>query len=760
MNYKQIHSVYEDGIGKTTFTVMLATNYNELFVGTEREINFIDINSITKELEDQTGSAIENELKFTFNNSKINTLVDLDAYGYLTSAFDAENKIYIAVFINTGATPLLNDSLFIGILDTDRSEEVESYHNDGEFSVTFNPVKKISMTSKPHYELKEIPVTELINDISESWESENVNNRLAWFESDYHTNKRTVVHDIVSLNKLLRELGNILAAKLTTAFGINTTISFVGDDLPFDLLPARWTRGHTGNINEPLRYVNDEFGDWETRDRYFSVFADDSQTLRLAPDETLNENQDIWIDYKTVKLIMDKEPNPKEAKKLQLSEIESFYNLLYSIAENFHLYLSVNYSANNNIEFRFHNVFSFSKPQVYFKNATSDKIELSKTTQSDEDKKYIALANYYTVSGNDMYDKDNNRFYPSKQYNETEDGARLLFTVSPTIVIMYDTRTDYGFNCLWIKFPHNHAFANSELTEARSGAVYVGNISTRYSETTSGLHTAIYMKVNKRIDENNAPDSYFTPAAKVLHKADGSNREFETLVDYLNFTRGRNKNFFQNEREIEVPFINGFSLNADGSNPSWKNLQLGNKIVFDNAEFIVVGIEYDIPSIKTKISLQRIERFSNINRFDNPSVEQIENISQIEANTPENYPDIYIDKQAAIDIPAFTVISIDSNGNLEPAKALQSYYGKIVGITISNTLTGAKPKYIKSGEVVNQNWNWNIGQYCFLRFENGNYEITQNSLTEKNGNEDLWFRVGKAIKTDTIEIDYQEFILE
>ncbi len=131
-------------------------------------------------------------------------------------------------------------------------------------------------------------------------------------------------------------------------------------------------------------------------------------------------------------------------------------------------------------------------------------------------------------------------------------------------------------------------------------------------------------RIAELVAEYSGPTSVIRPANKVYINTDGTDVSFDTLGDYVNSVCGRDVQFFETEYEMEIPFLNGFSLSETGADPSYKNLKLGSKIsvneiirdiiaewevLSSEKAYAVQSIEIDVWKLTTRINMQRISKY-------------------------------------------------------------------------------------------------------------------------------------------------------
>jgi len=212
---------------------------------------------------------------------------------------------------------------------------------------------------------------------------------------------------------------------------------------------------------------------------------------------------------------------------------------------------------------------------------------------------------------------------------------------------------------------------------------------------------------------------------------------------------GRDVEYFEAEKTIDLPGWNGFSLSSDGSSPSWKNIELGSIIVLDGLRYTVTGIKIDGQVPKTSLTLHASGRFEDITE-PGGLVEHTPDDPEETETAPTN---ILITSEE--DLIKGNVVILDADGYAVKAKSTADYR-KLYGVVTEDAVAGEElfverfPCKIK-----NSAWSFAIGTKIYLRYTGLeeppiDYNISDQPLTEATADEDLYARVGLTEAPDTI----------
>lgn len=625
--FRQRYSVYEDGFGVLSLTICLSDTFDGLFAtsGTV-ETNILSIETSSKDFEIANGVAAQDELKLKIDESAIESPGDMDAAAFFVDAQDPATPRYVAVFLNTPdlpSAPAIDDCEFIGRIDANiKGNDLK--HHGTMWSVAINPIRtwETSAATFMDVTLEDIDLKDLIDGnedldvtgIDEVWEDSHVADRLAYFKSpagDPHGVREARWEELVNLSALLRKLADNVEQTLADK-GIGT-YSIVFDDTYFDfaMTPARFRADDASTGGYKSRVLPGSSTGYP-----FDVF-DGDQYARGIGDGFISNDQSVFCHYRMVKPRNDRE------KRLALERCGTFTEFLYFVAESLGFFVRFYQTAPSVIHVQWISKTSLAGgTQVYIRDAVDGSINLSVTsTEQTQETKYIGHSTTFSADGRDLYTKQGGSFYRETwAYRESQGkGVQPIFTTGVVLANLdfglKEAGQTYGVgqNDRYGFLPHNVRFY-------KANSLFGIGPELADDKGAPGLTTLLFLKVDQNGEYiNGTSEQIFAPVAYVHAMIDGVQKNYISLSGYLNEIRARDAGYFINEYELTIPFINGFSINADGSSASWKHLQLGSRIIIEEQsverEFIVVGIERNYTDVTTKLKLHRSSRVA----FTTPS---------------------------------------------------------------------------------------------------------------------------------------------
>lgn len=282
-------------------------------------------------------------------------------------------------------------------------------------------------------------------------------------------------------------------------------------------------------------------------------------------------------------------------------------------------------------------------------------------------------------------------------------------------------------------------------------------------------------RIAEIVAEYSGPTTVIRPANKVYFNVDNVDTVYDTLGDYVNHIRGRDVQYFETEYEMEVPFINGFSLSQDGSNPSFKNLRLGSlvhanekirafiadwEVLTSEKDYVVQGIEIDIWGLTTSINLLRRSRY----RFTSI----IGALSPIVSNelTPKT---LEINNDSTVKSALATgsgmrgdAVKILSDGSVIRALPHSSQDGLLYGIALNDFYDGQRVfiqvagKFTFDSNFSNESFKYLVVRPPALSHPGNVFDVP---LLAKSSTEDQILILGKKIAPDTVQIEIRERVI-
>lgn len=769
--YRQRHTIHEDGHGELSLTICLSDTFDGLFATTGVvSTNVLSIGTSSKDLEIANGVAAQDELKLTVDESAIATPDDEDAVAFFRDVQDPDSPRYIAVFLDTPdlpSAPDIADCEFIGRIDPELKGTDLRHYGDA-WSVAINPLREWETSAATFMDvtLEDIELKDLIDGneelnvtgIDETWEGSNVADRLAYFKSpggDPHGVREARWEELVNLSALLRKLAdNVEQTLLDKGVG---TYSIVFDDTYFDfaLSPARFRVDEAATGGYKSRVLPGSPG-------YPFDVLDGDQVIRGIGDSFTTNEESVFMHYRLVKPRNDRE------KRLALERCGTFTEFLYFVAESLGFFVRFYQTSPSVIHVQWISKTTLAGgTQVYVRDAVDGSINLSVTTSDkSEEKKYIGHSTTFTADGRDLYTKQGASFYQESwaYRNSQGKGIQPLFTTGVVLanldfglkeagqtygVGQYDRR---GF------LPHNVKFYKVHSI--------FGNI-PEYGDDKGalGLTTMLYIMADQNGEYiNGTSEQIYAPVARVHATIDGVQKDFLSLSEYLNEVRARDAGYFINQYELKIPYINGFSTNADGSSASWKSLQLGSRIVIEEQsverEFIVVGIERDYTDVTTKLKLHRSSRvaYTTPSGLSTPEVgeggdSELAGAGFAIAATTQTFYEC-AEEVVAGDALVITSVNADGLSVVRRATATSADSGHVFGIALQDGEAGDIITAQTAGRVSIGTYELVTGSPVYVRTTTlPDYNVSADLLTASTNDEDAVIKVGLADGPTSMTID-------
>lgn len=772
--YRNTYSYVEDGIGLVSMLFVMADTYNALFADEEDcvQTRVFTIGDSSKDLDIGAGMIAEDELDITCDESLAENAGDAEAIDFFLQAQDKTVMRFVATFMQVGgipSVPAVAKAEFLGVLKPDMKGKVVQYTDAGLYASELNPLREWRATARsfgdavvgdftvqqlvegltePVYDDDGVqtgtthiiaPIGKHINGSGEleddTWISTWVDNYISYYRWD---GRSAMFLSMVNLNVVLQKLASQVAVGLMRRGVGEYTVNFQNCETDLKYSPARYNRFVQGS-SENIRFLGSTRRFLDQPPSY-TVWADDAQTLQLGTTTSLVSP---FITWRLVK------PQGKDEKEHSWYKYKSLADLLYGIAYSFGMFLRMYSTTANVLEVQFIPRRDIKQARVYIRGAITDDVDV-KPAPAEKSERFATFATPYAIEGEDAYWFDNRPeddafnfntqygFNKSDKYNERKlAGNPLPLSVSPTIRDYNGSASDGDLQNIMIShLPHNTGLFNgSELPSFEDAP----------ERSAPGLHTAIYMRthiLNERVDDEEA--ELMLPAARIHAKMYGVDRYWDTISDYLNEVTARDADWYLTERNIDVPFIFGFSNNADGSSSDWTKLKLGSEIILDGVSYITVGIKRNFAEQRTKIRLQNTARFS----FDH--AETIAGRSDGSPLVTPSNPATTRQRPrylAGESLTAGMVVSIHDDNKVYHALAHNSDYNRIRGIVAKDTDADDWADIILPGECcANYTYEFTPGERLFVRNATSGFNLSHEWLTlaEVTEDEDMYVEIGQA----------------
>jgi len=758
-SYKQTNSWREDGYGEVTVMFVISDTYEGLFLSAT-EANIFELEDVKRSIKQNVGGSIETELNLTIDEAKVKTSTEIAALNFVKAAMDISVVRFVGIYVNTGSSVDPNKELFTGVLQPEFEGE-DLIWSGSDYDTAISPITRWSVQAKPYSEVAfdAVAMSDLIDGISESWISTNVADRIGFFSWSTSQLRQIYHNQLVSLDKILRELADQMETHLSSN-GLGN-INIVFDESPLDgrWHPARWnhkeyTRGGSTKYPRFVEIKSLLTGVSDSKSA-FQVYNDDYNTLKINPDGSSSSTEQVWLSWRLFVKQTDEpfeEPQPKTSEEYMATRYDSFFEFLEALAFNFGCFLKTYWSDTSTLHIKFQSRQSVSVAQIYLKSAApTPKRKISPDLQDTN--QHIAYSNYLAMSGAKLCYKVKHldgTFHYNKigDFDDKSEDKKLFLTISPTVaVIDYGEDDNSGWIMDQIGLPLNCSWKNN--------GAWVGD-SKKFFATTACLHTAIYLYVEKRSGADKEPNNYYTPAAKISFEHEDETYQYDTLIEYLSFLNGIDEQSSYIEYNIDVPYYYGFSANSDGSSPDWRVLDVGKKIVLDGVDYAIVEAKWSVNEPNVSLVLQGVARYDIEDNLGGsfvilqPSLPG-DGIHDIE--TVKN--DDIIALEAATAITAGNIVSLKDDGTVEIAYAHSSHYGRFYGVAISDAAIGETVEIKRYGEYYNADYSFTPGQVFIRNIAGEDFNLSQTILQWKAGTEDMVVKAANAIDANTITFDFR-----
>jgi hypothetical protein len=752
ITFRKTYSWIEDGFGPTVVYVVVSNTFAGLYSGAPVETNIMDIEGLQQSIKGKNGGFEETELKLVVYELAVESNDDLDFIQFIKETESVNARRIVGIFFDEISHENL---MFHGTVKREIEAEDLVWHGQ-HFDQFPNPKRELRFRITPYRQsiFGAFTIEELVSNISPEWESSNVRTRMGYAYYPTH-NSDVRVDSIVNLNDILRELANRLQEAIVNEFEDEVEIKFDPIELDGNWHPARWKKLTAYNIK--TRYVVNPY---PSNDPPFDIFSDDYISLKIDPDgkpeafeideyglPVNSESYDymassIYVSYRLFKYLGGNDRRDA-AKQHSLYRIKNFFELIEIISLNFGLFARVYWSTNNQIRIGFTSRNENIGEIVYLKTVLAGKLQPS----GDEitNNKYIGKANYKAVEGYDIYIKNlftaDVEIRPSDRIRtENLEGTEISLTISPTVVSMSDAR-EFSLTLRNVSMPENHVFYKNNSPE------------TADWQETKGIHTALYLLCERRDEaDSNEPARYFTPVGAMTLKDKNNDLTFYRLSDYLNYINGFDNQALYHEYSLILPGFYCLSGNSDGSEPSWKNLKLHNKMFLDNHWWKITRIDYNFGSKEIEIVLHSAEQYS----FSNPLSPVIQPDTVSIGFTPQS--EVFSRNIETVNLSApvtrLEIVARKNDGTHVKALPIRQHYKCIVGIA---TVDGESGDYIniQSGGVISDESlpDYPINTKVFLRKNDEGINFSDIPLTIPNADEHVYVILGMYIGYKTLKLN-------
>lgn len=806
--YQQKWTHTEDGYGAATSVIRISDTDAGLLVPESgaTDVGFFDVGNVEEQLEDKDAALVEDAFSFSANQAMI-TDADTDEIAclqLLRTAIDPTVRVFVAVFLDapdpvTGYT--IDQAAYVGEVSHDQSEEDLIWYGV-EWDSTPSPLKTINFENKPLADalFDDVKLEDIINGLEEDlpdpaiegitkdWMDANVENKQGWTYKQIGSAPDGLYvkyHMLCPLNKVLRKLSDLFALHSERKTGKSVSVVFDrvvldGEYIPGRMKPRDDSFYQLGTESESIP------GTWRKKVEWYNIKTTDKRKLALDPDAAPPDDEEqIYIDFKQISygkypesgnypdgwydkfwLLTVWEINEDESLEFMWqNHAETFSDLLYGIAYDLGLKLKLSFDDASTIRVSYIPFSTFVKPRAYLKDAEKASLDLELVDPDENRREGFSSpmardGKWYLQSWKS--DKTPISSPLDKRYRNG-DFKRALLTLSPT-------RWDHYYSGKVNDEPVSGSITHMTNTFVENIASGSNASSLAYRDLSDDKlemwnkagqaitqTSAIYLNVKQLEADKYHPDEpldFFAPACKLVMNIDGVDKEFEELSEYTGFARERTTDLTKLSKKITVPYLHGFSLSSDGSNPHWSNIRVGSEVVLDSITYTVMKITRNLAQRKTDLELVAVELASEVadaiavtttqsskggakKNSEDPGTDAI-----IGTSSNAIYKDSY---ELGETIAKGKHVWYKSDGKIYESDGAAEEFGRGVGILLRDGVAGDLREVLELGEFAFDTAVLTPGSKVYLRKDAGSgLNVSHTPLTDKVGTEVLYKELGVA----------------
>lgn len=795
--YRQTKTVYESDYGDVTVDIILADTYDNIFTDEYYTIDIIDFKDVDKKLENAIGQLSTDEATFEIDESTFKMNNDTTIVADSKTQLDIDNEAlelcttststafnYIAIFVNTDATPSFDDALFIGAIDFDYDEEYLTWTGD-DYTTTRSPLKK--------YKFKTTPVQESLFDaISLQTVIDAAKTEILTYNHNAQPNGYndgnwdSVTLNTIQFDRLLKILTDEYVTQLDSAGYGTFTITYADCTLDGTMHPIRYKKPLADNIYGHIIYFDlaaRQYTLENSPDDAYDVYGDEGVTVKLIKTSGVASVHERLIIPTSVVLTAADLPNVGSIRTEVLTETaeksrwqentrvaDSFTNLLYALATDFGLALEFVFTSQTEIEIRFIPKSETTQSQLYIKNAekaSSKKFQLEQREEEELPKGVVShLAKEHKVLeviGNTA--SPTHVTTPAKEYAEGKNTPKSLVAIGNAVWKFNNQShksnlspdlTSNGFmpkSTLGDPYLEIHGLTIPYNTVLRY--IPTGAYSNTVAWNSTSFSQALYLDVAKRSGETYAPATYVTPIGMYRVKQDGTDTDYLTLDEYRRSVNNFDLRTYGRELNLTVPYLMAFSNASNGAGADIKNLTIGRKIVLDTVEYVVTGFKINIQDWKVDIKLENTGRFN----FETSSLTSDYAGKGNSVQSTSNSDDEAIEERtytASGAITAGQLVSLKTATTVEKAVCVNTHYNRVIGVALNDATDTEGVNVQVSGKVEISTLSGSVNDAVFLRDVSGTVNTSTTQLTAVTGSEDYYLEVGRIVDTNIMQINIKE----
>lgn len=813
--YRTEWSRSEDGVRFTTLRAIVTDTYSELFTSSGATmVDCLNLGKLKQAIDPETARFSEDELEIELDRAACLTGDDIACFDMLLEAQSPTNERFVIIFIKEGTEDY--KQIFRGVIDSKMSAD-DFLWSGTYFGTAQSPKRFWKMTARVYNNaVLDINIDTVLPQTGPAYiatfKADNVANRPGYAMTPLkdHTGALTgktfgaYFGALVDLNKMLR-LCLDYAEDYHEAIGFEAIIERT--TLPYRFTypriqpwyTRRWNDLGKQTVRTVFLYEREQtafgyltIGD-SGRDSTLSPIATDSTTLDPA-DKSPFVNWYMFF------------PRTSQEKALSVMSSKTLLSLLYEVARSFAMFLQLSYDDDGVLHIAF-----FSREQVFYdaeggllRTFFADAEKASLTTEpvviNATTGKWVGISCPWAADGFDKYERrdmsaDGKQSDLYKEYSGNEN--RLLFTISPTIykvdtvggkgldlqvpwrkslcAIDYDPGTGLpAVSDIWYhgigEIAHNAVCYSKDSADPASHGIEYADIHTGLYLKTQDKDWESSVDLEGRYQEKGA--SFFTevstpydcwrPVSAIQIAIDGETRQFNTIAEYLNELVGRDGTFLKKEYSVEVPYLTRFKATTIGSE-SFFNVAPGRTTTIDDEDYSIVSVERDLNNFTTSIKMRLLEQYDGSQSIPNPT-EGDEILSDSDGIGSDKLFEggtvirLVIEGNVNVGDP----IALGSGGIAERAFATADYYGRVIGVSLSEFDPEAESLESKVIDVCvagicDARLNTTVGERVWLRDLPGN--IGDEPISTPDAGEHLYQSVGYALLNGLMFVEISQPIL-
>jgi hypothetical protein len=793
LTYKQTYTIDEYIYGPQTITFVVSDKWEDLYVGEATETDIYDLDVVKEDLNTEEGSFAIDELPFAIRQSACNTVDREKAMFFALDAADYKVQRFVALFF--GADRTLENIRFVGRIGNKISGDDKKWAA-GTFLTAINPTReyKLSAYSFDCSLLGECKMTDKIKKpdgslsmniyerfTASQWDDAKTifDNRTAFATTNIYQNiaRWTFLGNLYDVIEMYLKYCEWIIWDLTgTFFGINLAESTLGIQSSPTKYEQKIATGIEIQKQEAAQTIRKELklSPTESGEGWSSVFI----SRKLVDPELGNSMTEEWQRLQA-----------SAEKMFSFKAMTSVLDLLGEIARAFGCYVVINYGASEQINIEFKSKAGMLEAGYTYLFGAKDAAMDTSSVISKEADEYYAAANNLAMDAMDAIANKKITSEPeaSEEYKKAAERRayekekrnrefkRLVLSTSQTWLHLKTSDTlNYWY---LVNLAGTGTAPTWNIINLTGG--YVGD--ARWNDfIREYLHTGIFIKTTAPEPEQIerlGTTPVWRPASKVFTKINEADMDFNTLADYINYITARDKQYYETEYTLTVPFWNGFSKATDGTNPSWKNIKRGSKIKLAEhvrryngtawieedvmRTYVVVGIETSLRRPETKLKLHNVERFAfgywNGNEGTLPEYSFTPGAGGYNPEVNNEY----MDYPASGEGFKGDAVMINDLGKAEKCQAISQYQSNQKGIALTDWTDGGTLTVQIGGRVELDVYNFGtIGELVFARSWPEGLNVTEQLLEEKTENEDMIVIMGRIDGAKSFVLQQRELVYE